>query len=176
MRRTLNSIYAVYGDTLGDLVISTDEEGEWNWEDDPSTPVGELGEHIFKAIYTPEDSKNYNSETVEIVVTVGKAVPEITEPDGLTAKVGQTLAEEQLPAGWAWQDAAQALTQAGETEVTAVYTPEDVQHYETREVLLTVLVEEENRGCGSSAGAVGFLAGAAVLCAAGTVILRKKRD
>ncbi len=42
----------------------------WSWEDG-SQDVGEIGEHIFKAVYTPEDSENYNViSDVDIVVSV----------------------------------------------------------------------------------------------------------
>ncbi len=42
----------------------------WSWEDG-SQDVGEIGEHTFKAVYTPEDSENYNViSDVDIVVSV----------------------------------------------------------------------------------------------------------
>ena len=67
---TPGPISATEGQTLGDLELP---EG-FSWQDDPSTSVGEAGEHEFMATFTPEDAANYNVvENVPVTVSVSKA-------------------------------------------------------------------------------------------------------
>ena len=59
---------AKYGQTLADISLS---DG-WAWEDGTQS-VGSVGEHTFKATYTPGDA-NYHAVTgIEVTVTVNKA-------------------------------------------------------------------------------------------------------
>ena len=48
-------IDAAYGQTLSDAALP---EG-FSWQDDPSTSVGDAGEHEFLAAFTPGDTSNY---------------------------------------------------------------------------------------------------------------------
>ena len=65
------AISATEGQTLGDLELP---EG-FSWQDDPSTSVGEAGEHEFMATFTPSDTANYNAvENVPVTVSVSKNV------------------------------------------------------------------------------------------------------
>ena len=64
-------ISATEGQTLGDLELP---EG-FSWQDDPSTSVGNAGEHEFMATFTPDDAANYNVvENVPVTVNVSKDV------------------------------------------------------------------------------------------------------
>ena len=67
---------ATYGQTLADVTLTNptgNTEGTWAWVD-ATTTVGTVGEHTFKANFTPTDSTNYNSvSNVDVTVTVGKA-------------------------------------------------------------------------------------------------------
>ena len=56
---------ATEGQTLSDIVLP---EG-WSWKDG-SVSVGEEGERAFAAVYTPMDTANYNTATVELTVNV----------------------------------------------------------------------------------------------------------
>ena len=56
---------AVYGQTLADAVLPTG----WAWED-ASSGVGNAGETVFPAIYTPDDSANYESVREMLSLTV----------------------------------------------------------------------------------------------------------
>ena len=59
-------VTAEYGLSLSSVRLP---EG-WSWEDD-SQDVGEIGEHTFKAVYTPEDTDNYNViSDIDVVVSV----------------------------------------------------------------------------------------------------------
>ena len=65
---------ATHGQTLADVTLP---DG-WVWET-PTQSVGEVGEHSFKAIFTPTDTKNYKTETMSLTVTVVQ--PEEPEPE-----------------------------------------------------------------------------------------------
>ena len=48
-------VEAAYGQRLSDVALP---EG-FSWQDDPSTSVGDAGEHEFLAAFTPGDTSNY---------------------------------------------------------------------------------------------------------------------
>ena len=55
---------ATYGQTLADVTLTNptgNTEGTWAWVDATTTSVGTVGEHTFKANFTPTDSTNYNT-------------------------------------------------------------------------------------------------------------------
>ena len=58
--------------SLKDKTLSTIElPTGWAWDDETQSVGSELGEHTFKATFTPEDTDNYNKvEHVDITVTV----------------------------------------------------------------------------------------------------------
>ena len=64
-------ITAIVGQTLDEIALP---EG-WSWTDGSLT-LNEEGETVITAVYTPEDTENYNPVTVEVTVTV--------EPAGLS--------------------------------------------------------------------------------------------
>ena len=61
---------ATYGQTLAD--ISLESYPGWAWKA-PATNVGNVGSHAFPAIYTKDNSGNYNTVERNLSVTVGKA-------------------------------------------------------------------------------------------------------
>ena len=64
-------VEAAYGQTLSDVALP---EG-FSWQDDPSTPVGDAGEHEFLAAFTPGDTSNYEVvRDVPVKVRVTRAV------------------------------------------------------------------------------------------------------
>ena len=68
---------ATYGQTLADVTLTNPDgntAGTWSWADATTTSVGTVGDHSFKANFTPTDTTNYNSKSnVDVTVTVGKA-------------------------------------------------------------------------------------------------------
>ncbi len=60
-------VTAVYGQTLADISLS---DG-WEWKN-PASNVGEVGNHTFKAVFTPSDANNYNQVEADIPVQVNK--------------------------------------------------------------------------------------------------------
>lgn len=63
------------GQTLADVTLP---EG-FAWADDTQS-VGAAGENSFKAVYTPADTKNYNTAEVDVTVTVSAKQPQILAP------------------------------------------------------------------------------------------------
>ena len=136
---------AIYGHTLQDVVLP---DG-WTW-DDSSISVGDAGVHTFSATFTPDDTDNYNTVTIDdITVTVLKAVPDYDVPTGLTATYGQTLAdviienpEGNIAGTWTWEGGLNTLVgHAGEQTFFATFTPDDTDNYfivENVEITLTV--------------------------------------
>ncbi|MCH5163161.1 MAG: Ig-like domain-containing protein, partial [Clostridiales bacterium] len=129
---------ARYGDTLAAVALPRG----WAWNDELTTKVGNAGERVFKATFTPSDTANYRTVSIELVITVEKIMPEYVEPTGLTAKYGDTLAAVALPDGWAWVDALTTkVGDVGERIFYATYTPDDAENYNTVTVALTITVE-----------------------------------
>lgn len=83
------------------------------------------GDTSFKVI-TYNDLNYKIEKTVE--VEVSKAIPEYTIPTDLTANIGQTLSEIELPEGFEWINENQEIIQSGEYE--AKYVPNDTNNYE----------------------------------------------
>ena len=64
------AINATEGQTLGDLELP---DG-FSWQDDLSKGVGEAGEHVFMAKFTPDDTANYNVvEDIPVTVVVAES-------------------------------------------------------------------------------------------------------
>ena len=93
------------------------------------------------------DGKNkvyYSPITVQFEVDIEKAIPSFTKPTDLTAKEGQKLKDVSLSEGWSWEDPSLSVGKEGENTFVAIYTPEDVNNYETVSVELTIKVEPNN--------------------------------
>ena len=100
----------------------------------------------YQAVFTPDDTNNYNTVTRTITVTVNKAakapnMPETTmAPAHSTKKVGDIT----LPDGWSWKedDKDTALADGVAVTATAVYTGADKGNYETESVSITITRRE----------------------------------
>ena len=65
---------AVYGQTLANVILPNG----WEWVNSNAS-VGDAGTHTFEAVFTPEDTANYNTRTEDLTVNVEqKAVAEPT--------------------------------------------------------------------------------------------------
>ena len=80
------NLTATYGDTLGSVLLPKQSESEtpgtWKWANE-SQLVGDVTErgNTFAAIFTPDDSDNYNTRTENLTVTVKKADLEASDFD-----------------------------------------------------------------------------------------------
>ena len=100
------NVTAVYGNTLADVTLP---DG-WTWEDKTTKSVGTVGEHTFKATYTPSDPNYKAVSGIYVTVTVNKApvtisitgMPEgpITYGDTFVLTITQTGASNAVPANW----------------------------------------------------------------------------
>ncbi len=129
-----------WGSDISDIVLP---EG---WTCEEQGTVGELGTHTYKFKYTPKDTNNYNTiYDVEIDVEVVKASPVVTKPNDFTLKKGEksTLAELELPEGWAWAAPDAKIEESGVYEI--IYIPDDTEHYRTvkSQIYINLLSDEE---------------------------------
>ncbi len=90
----------------------------------------------YTATVALNDKVNYewadgSNEDLSLPWTIGKATPTPATPTGLTATVGQTLANVPLPTGWAWATPTDLVGAAGTQTHKAKYTPSDLNNYET---------------------------------------------
>ena len=122
------------------------------------TGTGTLADEAFTVTYAVKDGNSldsaptnagtytasftYGGETASVDFTIAKADPEPTVPTGLTATLGQTLADVSLPDGWAWADSSASVGSEGDNKFNATYTPADTANYNTITVQLTVTVSK----------------------------------
>ncbi len=123
----------------------TDSDG---WNHDGAEATLEAGKD-FTVTYS--DNVNAGTATVTIqgignfigtvtrTFTIGKAIPTVTVPTNLTATYGDTLADVELPEGFAWQDGNTVATVTNSGYVV-VYTPNDTENYDYTGVELTKTV------------------------------------
>ena len=100
----------------------------------------------YQAVFTPDDTNNYNTVTSTITVTVNKAAKAPNMPQAAmapahsTKKVGNITLQE----GWSWQEADKDTVLADGVTVTAtaVYIGADKGNYETESVSITITRRE----------------------------------
>ncbi|MCR4647116.1 MAG: MBG domain-containing protein [Oscillospiraceae bacterium] len=136
-----------YGQTLADSALTgkANVDGAFAWKDATVKPTAAESGTTFVALFTPEDTDNYETAEADVIVTVAKADPAYTLPAGLTATVGQDLSAVKLPAGWTWAAPETELTEVGEGSYKAVFTPVNTANYNTIEAELTVTVVAEGK-------------------------------
>ena len=117
---------ATYGDLLGSVSLPAG----FAWKSGDAS-VGTAGVHSFIAVYTPADTKNYQSVEVSVEVTVLRAIPAYMIPSDLNARYGDLLSDIALPSGFSWQDPTLRVGDVGERSFKVVYTPSDRENYLT---------------------------------------------
>ena len=124
-----DGLTAGYGDTLADVLLP---DG-WTW-DDSTLKVGDLGDNVHKATFTPEDTANYCVVSgIDVTVTVGKGtIRNYTKPTAAHIKYPQTLAEATLTGGdtgdiegvWSWLiPDAQPISEQSGSSFELIFTP-----------------------------------------------------
>ena len=100
----------------------------------------------YQAVFTPDDTNNYNTVTRTITVTVNKAAKAPNMPQAAMAPAHSTkkVGDITLPDGWNWQEADKdtALADGVAVTATAVYTGADKGNYETESVSITITRSE----------------------------------
>ena len=96
-------------------------------------------------------------KTASVDYEIAKADPTVQTVRGLKATYGDTLADVELPAGWAWTDSTQSVGHAGSSTFTADYTPEDTDNFNILEdVALTVTVDKADAAATAPTAAEGL--------------------
>ncbi len=72
-----SGLTAAYGDTLADVTLPDRDDGAWAWVDDTAR-VGDAGTQTHQVTFTPNDTTNWNTLTLDAQVTVGKAETPLT--------------------------------------------------------------------------------------------------
>ena len=125
------------------------------------------------------DTVNYNAiADMTATLTIEKAVPAYTLPEGITAITGQTLDEIELPDGWSWVEGSLTLNEAGEYTMQAIYTPDDTDNYDTVTVEISVNVQQATDntihyiiwGCIAGIAIIGIVIGCIIV-----VCVKKRR-
>ena len=100
----------------------------------------------YQAVFTPDDTNNYNTVTRTITVTVNKAAKAPNMPEAAMAPAHSTkkVGDITLPDGWSWQEADKdtALADGVAVTATAVYIGADKGNYETESVSITITRRE----------------------------------
>lgn len=130
-------ITAVYGDTLGDVELPSDENGAFTWQQDAATPVGDAGEQEFLVTYTPTNDKYKTVTDIKVTVTVQKAKAEFTRVEELTAKHEDTLDDLTLPevenGEYYWITSAEVKPEDGEAYDLG-FRPADAKNYDWEKI------------------------------------------
>ena len=137
--RTPSNVTATYGETLADAELP---EG-WAWKDS-TLNVGNAGTNQFTAVFTPQDTTNFEVVETTVSVAVDKATPSYDTPVGIEATYGDTLANVDLPDGWSWKNAENtSVGNAGTQTFVAVFTPSDTNNYNAVEENITITVAKK---------------------------------
>ena len=62
-------LQAYYGQKLSGIALPAAENGAWTWKT-PDTPVGDVGERVHKAVFTPVNTTLYHAVEKDVTVTV----------------------------------------------------------------------------------------------------------
>jgi hypothetical protein len=120
---------ATYGQILSDILF-VDSSFEW---EDGTISVGNVGNNTFTATFTPDDSINYNSVDVQVILVVAKANPTYTLPLGLTSIYNMALESIELPTAtngsFAWQNPTEQFSTVGDISCYLTFTPNDTDNF-----------------------------------------------
>ena len=109
-----------------------------------TVPTGTVADDYSVWYYVKGDDNHSDTDPVQVEVTIKKADPDVTVPDGLTATYGDTLANVDLTDGWAWDAPDTAVGNVGNNTFSATYTPSDTTNYNTVNEDLTVTVSAKD--------------------------------
>ncbi|MFG6335673.1 MAG: Ig-like domain-containing protein [Lachnospiraceae bacterium] len=129
----------------------------WAWANE-SLKI-EVGTQSQEAVYTPEDTVNYNTITRKISFTVTKAIPNCTMPEKPRVFTGSRLGDIALPKGFVWEsDTDTVFKEPGEYTFYVSYNPDENNYYPVEHIPLIVQVAgetidpDEEDGSGGSTG------------------------
>ena len=146
--RVYNPAVALTGsDMTGGREIGADGKelaGTWSFTGTNIIPT--VNNKGYQAVFTPDDTNNYNTVTRTITVTVNKAAkaPNMPQAEMAPAHSTKKVGDITLPDGWNWQEADKDTALADGVAVTAnaIYTGTDKGNYETESVSITITRSE----------------------------------
>lgn len=130
--------------------VETDVEGSFSWQNGKAVPtVNNTG---YIAVFTPDDSTNYDSAAITVTVTIEKATPIVsTVPAAAELTYGQCLSESSLSGGvagmpgtFAWTDGSikPGVSDSNSSEYGITFTPSDETNYNTASCKVKVTVNK----------------------------------
>lgn len=120
----------------GTLVYSLEKDGDY----DAAIPTGTNAGSYSIWYKVVGDANHSDTDPVQVEVTIKKADPDVTAPDGLTATYGDTLSDVALSGGWTWDTPDASVGNVGGNTFAATYMPSDTTNYNTVNEDLTVTV------------------------------------
>ena len=130
--------------------------GTWSWQTQSVVPIVNNSGYI--AVFTPDDSTNYEQITRTITVTVDKAIPVIKQIAVSDITYGDTLADSSISGAaqfsvseyvtvagsFAWKDSTVKPTVADSdtTAYAVIFTPADTINYNAVETTVTLTVNK----------------------------------
>ncbi|MGN0507421.1 MAG: MBG domain-containing protein, partial [Lachnospiraceae bacterium] len=154
--RTYNPTVSLTNSDLTGGTVSV--AGSWSWQTANIIPT--VNNSGYVAVFTPENTTNYNTVTKTITVTVSKATPYIeTAPTAAAITYGDTLGASTLSGGtvqysssdattvagsFAWKDSSvkPSVSDSDSTTYRIVFTPSDADNYNTVETDITLIVNK----------------------------------
>lgn len=120
-------------------------QGDFSWED-PNFTTFTAGTYSCTAIFTPADSKHYETVKFKVNVTFEKMILEIPKASDIC--LGQPLSESilsgglpRVPGKFSWVLPDFVPPAAGIHTVMAIFTPKDLQHYKEIKFFINVNVK-----------------------------------
>lgn len=130
--------------------LETDVEGSFSWQNGKAVPTVDNTGYI--AVFTPDDSTNYDSAAITVTVTIEKATPTVsTIPAAAELTYGQCLSESSLSGGvagipgtFAWTDGSikPGVSDSNSSEYGVTFTPSDETNYNTASCKVRVTVNK----------------------------------
>lgn len=130
--------------------VETDVEGNFSWQNGKAVPTVDNTGYI--AVFTPDDSTNYDSAAITVTVTIEKATPIVsTVPAAAELTYGQCLSESSLSGGvagmpgtFAWTDGSikPGVSDSNSSEYGITFTPSDETNYNTASCKVKVTVNK----------------------------------
>ncbi len=161
--RTLEKDVRILGDN-GTWTVAEEEvtvEGTWSWEEGATVPTVDKTE--YPAVFTPNDTKNYQPVTKMVALTTTKAVPYLVEkPAAAEITYGEMLSAATFSGGlvrhsedmeiagydtlvpgtfrWELEEEKPWVRDSEKTIYTVIFTPDDAIDYEIITTEMTVKV------------------------------------
>ena len=160
--REYNPAVALIGsDMTGGSVTGADGNelaGTWSFVKTDCIPT--VNNKGYQAVFTPDDTNNYNTVTRTITVKVTRATPVIAEnPTATALTYGQTLSDSTLTGGkvtyktadgtevagtFAWKNSniKPTVADSGKTEYDVTFTPSDTDNYNAVDMKISLTVNK----------------------------------